>query len=57
MMNLCIGILIGYVIGSLGMILFIRETKADEVIERQELEAPWEAEELPMPEEVKYGKF
>lgn len=57
MMNLCIGILIGYVIGSLGMILFIRETKADEVIERQELEAPWEAEELPEPEEVKYGKF
>ena len=23
----------------------------------QELEDPWEAEELPMPEEVKYGEF
>lgn len=57
MMKFCIGIVIGYILGSLSMIYLIRETEADKVIARQELEAPWEAEELPMPEEVKYGKF
>lgn len=57
MMKFCIGIVIGYILGSLSMIYLIRETEADKVIERQELEAPWEAEELPEPEEVKYGEF
>ena len=57
MMKFCIGIVIGYILGSLSMIYLIRETEADKVIARQELEAPWEAEELPEPEEVKYGEF
>lgn len=42
------------------MFLLIKETREDMLSERvidEELEAPWEAEELPMPEEVKYGDF
>lgn len=57
MMKFCIGIVIGYILGSLSMIYLIRETEADKVIARQELEAPWEVEELTEPEEVKYGEF
>lgn len=65
-----IGVLFGGFLGAVGMYLLIKETAMDRAIEiseltkvidgkvkEEELEDPWEAEELPMPEEVKYGKF
>lgn len=61
---LMIGFLVGFCFGSIGMFLLIKETRedllSDSVNSRildKELEAPWEAEELPEPEEVKYGEF
>ena len=66
-MGFAIGVVIGSVLGAIGMFLLIKETREDLLSERvivkayigdEELEAPWEAEELPMPEEeVKYGGF
>lgn len=59
-MGFAIGILIGGFLGAVGMFLLIKETREDMLSERiinEEIEDPWEAEELPMPEEVKYGDF
>lgn len=65
-MGFAIGVLIGSVLGAIGMYLLIKETREDLLSERvivkayfgdEKLEAPWEAEELPEPEEVKYGGF
>lgn len=66
-MGFAIGVLIGSVLGAIGMYLLIKETREDLLSERvivktylggEELPAPWEAEELPMPEEeVKHGDF
>lgn len=59
-MGFAIGILIGSFLGAIGMFLLIKETREDMLSERiinEEIEDPWEAEELPMPEEVKYGDF
>jgi hypothetical protein len=57
-MGFAIGILIGVFLGAIGMFLLIKETREDMLSERiinEEIEDPWEAEELPMPEEVKHG--
>ena len=59
-MGFAIGILIGSFLGAVGMFLLIKETREDMLSERiinEDIEDPWEAEELPMPEEVKYGDF
>ena len=57
-MGFAIGILIGGFLGAVGMFLLIKETREDMLLERrinEDLEDPWEAEELPMPQEVNYG--
>lgn len=57
-MGFAIGVLFGGFLGAVGMFLLIKETREDMLSERrvnEDLEDPWEAEELPMPEEVKYG--
>jgi hypothetical protein len=59
-MGFAIGILIGSFLGAVGMFLLIKETREDMLSERiidEDIEDPWEAEELPMPQEVKYGDF
>lgn len=59
-MGFAIGVLFGGFLGAVGMFLLIKETREDMLSERiinEEIEDPWEAEELPMPEEVKYGDF
>ena len=69
-MGFAIGVLFGGFLGAVGMYLLIKETAMDRAIEiseltnvidrkvkEEELEDPWEAEELPMPEEVRYGEF
>lgn len=57
-MGFAFGVLFGGFLGAVGMFLLIKETREDMLSERiinEEIEDPWEAEELPMPEEVKYG--
>ena len=57
-MGFAIGVLFGGFLGAVGMYLLIKETAMDRAMMKdEELEDPWEAEELPMPEEVKYGEF
>jgi hypothetical protein len=59
-MAFCVGILVGAFLGAVGMFLLIKENREDllsDLRNDEELEAPWEAEELPEPEEVKYGRF
>ena len=57
-MAFALGTLTGGVLGAIGMLLLIRETKMDLSVEDSiDLETPWEVEELEMPKEVKYGDF
>lgn len=58
-MGFALGTLTGAVLGSIGMLLFLREMKMDLASEEDsiDLEKPWEAEELEMPKEVDYGNF
>ena len=70
-MGFAIGVLFGGFLGAMGMYHLIKETAMDRAIEiselnkvidrkveeDEELEDPFEAEELPMPEEVKNGNL
>ena len=58
-MAFALGTLTGGVLGAIGMLLLIRETKMDLSVEEDsiDLETPWEVEELEMPKEVHYGNY
>ena len=58
-MAFVLGVLAGVVLGAIGILCLIKETRLDLAMEEDsiDLERPWEVEELEMPKEVDYGNF
>lgn len=63
--GICVGVLIGAVLGAIGMYLFIKDAEIEKVMERQAeddipLEDPWDADSLDdimKQEDIHYGEF